>query len=65
MNITRGLFSALLFCFIVFFSCQNTGRKKSVRENVQITQVSLQGPTAIADHWELKGEAVNEPGYDL
>ncbi|GAF01621.1 glycoside hydrolase family protein [Saccharicrinis fermentans] len=65
MNSARILFSTLLLCFIVFISCQDKGTKKNAGSKAQHTEASWEGPTAIADHWKLIGEAVNEPGYDI
>jgi hypothetical protein len=50
---------------IFFISCQEKKNKNKEIAKPKNTKDLIQVPTAMSDQWELIGEAINEPGYDI
>lgn len=65
MNNTRAWVLALFVFSGFFVSCSDT--KNPGKRNQRQIEVNANTliPTAMSDHWELIGAAVNEPGYDV
>lgn len=59
----KTLFFTILVILLFLTSCQESKRKKTAITKSTIEH--LETPTAMSDHWQLIGEAVNEPGYDV
>lgn len=58
------ILSTVLFSLFIT-ACQNKKNKNQVTEKTETAKKEIQTPTAMSNHWEFIGEAVNQPGYDV
>lgn len=63
MKITKIALLAIMISLL--FSCKGTKNKKKSTSECACSKECVQEPTAMSDHWDLIGEAVNQPGYDI
>jgi len=62
---SRLTFISIIVWALLLTSCQGQNAKHKKNSKQPMANIQTDKPEAMADHWLLVGEAINEPGYDI